>query len=197
MKLAFIDETFREPRPEATGYYQLSAVLVDGTEEAALRATVLGAVNHGETMHTSSYVAAGRSAQVHGFLDVIAGSTAWNLVVVTSGHTRDQESARQRVLTELLVVLEANKIRRVVTDSREQIVGRDPQARNKIDLATAARLRRRGLIDRHLSLTHAHDSDEPLLWVPDAVGWAFRQQELRNNSAYWEHVEAVATVHRL
>lgn len=202
-KLAFFDETIRDPTRDVKGYYQLTAALVDGPEVADLRrATVAAAPAQG--FHASNLAAHGQATAVELMLQHVAESPCWNLITVchtseavATGAGPSQEEARQRCLAVLLEQVDRFKIGQVVADSREAIVGRDPQARNRKDQATLQELRRQRRVDRHMTLRHMHDSDEQLLWVPDAVGWAFRQQELRGNGHYWQLVASVTTVHRL
>lgn len=195
-KVAFFDETFRDPTSSVAGYYQLTAALVDGPEVSQLRRTTVAAAP-AQGFHASNLAASGQAADVEAMLRHVAGSPCWNLITVTAGHSHNQEGARQSCLEVLLEQIDRFKIRHVVADSREAIVGKDPQARNRKDQATLRGLRQQQRVDRHMTLRHVHDSTEQLLWVPDAVGWAFRQQELRGDNHYWQFVASITTVHRV
>jgi hypothetical protein len=72
--------------------------------------------------------------------------------------------------------------------------GSDPQARNKKDLETRRRLIVADKISRNMRMTHRHDYQEQLLWVPDAVGWAHRRHLLLGDSQLWLRVEGVTQV---
>jgi hypothetical protein len=43
-------------------------------------------------------------------------------------------------------------------------------------------------------MTHRHDRDEQLLWVPDAAGWAHRRHRLAADSDLWLKVEPITQV---
>lgn len=195
--MAFLDETSRDPTAERGGYYQLTAVLVDDPSVTYLRtATTATAPNNG--FHASDLNHQRRHAEIESMLHhVAAADSSWSLVVTTYrfGSRAEQEPARARCLREMLTEADKQQVRHLVLDSREATSG-DPQARNKHDLATLAGLRSAGQVSRHMTLEHKHDDAEPLLWIPDAVGWAFRAAELRGDSRYWDIVCDVTTVLR-
>jgi hypothetical protein len=197
-KRAFIDETFRDPGTADSGYYQLTAVIIDTVDAGAMRTAVRG-VLPGEIFHTSALANAGQHAAVDRMLTTVAAEPCWNLITVTAGHLlkSEQEDARQRCMAEMLRRINQHKITHVVADSREANVGRDPHVRNRLDQATLRSLRETGEVNRHMTLAHLHDWAEPLLWVPDAVGWAYRQHRLRDNPYFWQQVSAVTTVHEV
>lgn len=127
-------------------------------------------------------------------LDLVCDAPCFNLVVVRNEHRINQERARQECLERLLIELNGQKIFSLTLDSRESIVGTDPQVRNKKDLATRRRLTTAGNISRNMRMTHCHDHQEQLLWVPDAVGWAHRRHLLLGDSELWLRVEGVTQV---
>jgi len=195
-KFAFVDETFRDPSSSVTAYYQLTALLVEDSEVSSLRAATV-AIAPASGFHASVLANRGDELAVEKMLQHSA-ETGWHVVVVSAEHHGiGQEVARQRCLATLLEHVDQQKITRVVADSRLAIVGRDPQARNKYDLATLVALRRQQTVSRHLTLTHESGKNEQLLWLPDAVGWAFRQQELRGRQDFWDYVSGVTTVIRI
>jgi hypothetical protein len=199
--MAFIDETTRGPNEgNGPGYYQLTAALIDGPGVSALRAATVAVAPAG--FHASELARRGDEAAVLAMLEhVAAAEECWNLVAMTYQYRTngEQEMARQACLRLLLAEIDAQKIGHVVLDSREVLADRggDLQRRNKIDLSTLADLRKSGAVDRHMTMSHVHDSQESLLWLPDAVGWAFRQQELRQDNTYFKVVAGVTTVHRI
>lgn len=150
-KIAFVDETFMDAHGRTPGYYQLSAALVDGTSAATLRSETLRVAPRGG-FHASALARAGREGDVEAMLQHVAASDCWNLVVVTVGHLGKSEPARQHCLGALLRLLDGQKITHVVADSREAIIGRDPQARNRIDLSTLRSLRAAGHVSRHMTM---------------------------------------------
>jgi hypothetical protein len=197
-KLALIDETVRDPGRTGNGYYQLTAALVDGPAVSLLRVDTLAVAPAGG-FHASELAARQQHHAVDRMLHhVVRREECWSLIAVTEAYRRrgEQEQARARCLTELLVRIDASGISHVVVDSRE-VLGPDPESRNRNDLATLAALRRSGRVNRHMTLEHKHDSHEPVLWLPDAVGWAFRQHELRSIDRFWTLVSGATTVCRL
>jgi len=201
MSTAFIDETTRGPNERnGPGYYQLTAALIDGAGVMALRAATSALAPTG--FHASELASQGQQSAVIDMLEhVAAAQECWSLVAATYAYRTNgqQETARQSCLRLLLGEIDRQKIREVVLDSREVAAERkvDPQRRNKRDLATLVELRRSGAVSRNMTMRHVHDSQESLLWLPDAVGWAFRQQELRADDTYFKLVAGVTTVHHI
>lgn len=195
-RLAFVDESFKDASGRTPGYYQLAAALVDGASVSTLRVeTVAAAPRQG--FHASTLANRGRQRDVESMLDHVARSESWNVIVVTAGHLGSSEPARQRCLASMLELMDGQKITHVIADSREATLGNDPQARNRVDLTTLKTLRTSGAVSRHMTLAHEHDNREPLLYIPDAVGWAYRQYALRSNPHYWGYVSSVSTVHQV
>ncbi len=198
-KLALIDETVRDPGKTGDGYYQLTAALIDGPAVSLLRTDTVAVAPPGG-FHASKLAAQKQHVAVDRMLQHVAGrEECWSLIAVTDAYRlrSEQEQARQRCLTELLGRIHDSGISHVVVDSREAVVGTDPEARNRHDRGTLAALRRSGRVNRHMTLEHKHDRKEPLLWLPDAVGWAFRQYELRSIDRFWSLVSGTTTVCRL
>jgi hypothetical protein len=195
---AFIDETVRDPKPDTRGYYQLTAALIDGPAVSSLRTSTRAAAPPGG-FHASA-LAQTQVADVDRMLQHIADTPdCWNLIAATYKYEvkGQQETARRSCLERLLLDIDRSKISHVVVDSREANIGKDPEARNRNDQRTLARLRSAGHVSRHMTLEHKHDEHEPLLWLPDAAGWAFRQNELRGNPRFWDLVSDATTVYRL
>ena len=80
--------------------------------------------------------------------------------------TEKQETARQQVMASLLADLVALGCRRIVIESRHYIQN-DKERRA---IATAVRL---GHAPEDLVYDHMRAHEEPLLWIADAVAWAY------------------------
>lgn len=195
LRQAFGDETFRDPRPSQglPGYYQIAAVLVEGDDLAAFRNEVQGHAVNGE-FKASELANAGNRQAVADLLDFVAEAPCFSIVVIRNEHPLSQEAARQQCVERVLIEASSQKVFGVTLDSREANIGPDPEVRNKKDLATRRRLVASGQVDRNLRLEHRHDRQEPVLWVPDAVGWAHRRHLLIGDSELWEKVESVTRV---
>ncbi|WP_157695205.1 hypothetical protein [Nakamurella panacisegetis] len=191
---AFVDETFRDwhpSQPRELGYYQLTGAVLNQAAFAACRNGIAKIAPGG--FHATELVHQGRESVVETMLEHIAGTVDCTLITLTTDSQRKLEPSRQRCLEELLVQLHAKTVTLVIADSREAI-GPDPEVHNRRDVRTFNKLQRAGAIHAQMRLRHQHDSHESLLCVPDAVGWAFRQNVLRGNARYWDVVKAQSTV---
>lgn len=186
--------------PAAMGFYSLAAVLVERSSPATLpllRAELLqevDAANRG-AWHT---VRSGRReefGQIHATLDFIASRVAWQVVAVDVPVTSAAEAAlaRRRCLGALLEAVcgLGNNAKIVVMDTRDRTLD---GAQDRQDLKTAHHLRERGRIGKPVTLVHANDEREPLLWMADTVAWALQRALVRDETQWWEHGREVASV---
>ncbi|MDQ1741942.1 MAG: hypothetical protein QOE23_281 [Pseudonocardiales bacterium] len=165
-RYAFADETFRDPRrgQGQPGYYQLAAVLVEGGDVWQFRNDIRAQAGAAGEFKASTLADRGNRQAVADMLDLVCNAPCFNLLVVRNNHQINQERARQECLERLLIELYGQKVFSLTLDSRESIVGPDPQVRNKKDFETRRRLVSAGSIDRNLRMTHLHDYEEQLLW---------------------------------
>ena len=191
---AFVDETVRDwnrSRPSQPGYYQLTAAVLDQSAFAACRTGIIKIAPQG--FHATELARQQSETVVETMLEHIAGTVDCTLITLTTSSQRNLEPSRQRCLEGLLLQLHAQSVTSVIADSREAL-GPDPQIRNRHDVQTFNRLQRAGAIHAQMRLKHQHDSHESLLCIPDAVGWAFRQNLLRGNPRYWDVIKLQTTV---
>lgn len=87
------------------------------------------------------------------------------VVIGTPVARSNPERARRKCLEVLLLRLEAAGVGQVWLENRQS-------ALNKRDAKTVLFLRGAQLLSRHLRLDFAHPSEEPMLWLPDAVAGA-------------------------
>lgn len=194
---AFVDETFRDASPATSGrgYYQLAAALLEDDDVDAVRKRLATDFGQNGPFKASNLGQNTTGLEIVGdMLDAIVDVGCFSLVVVRHDHQIGQEIARQDCVKQLLRECESQSIRNVVLDSREAVIGPDPEVRNKKDLRTRTELARNGLVHRSMRVTHLHDDQEPLLWIPDAVGWAHRRHLLLGDSAMWDRVESMVRV---
>lgn len=95
-------------------------------------------------------------------LSAIATLETSTVIYVASD--RSQSAARAAILGTMVPDLHRRGVNRLVLDSREGLDGKD-----RATIHRAVRLSR---IDG-FSYVHQHSASEPLLWVPDAVAWAW------------------------
>ena len=96
----------------------------------------------------------------------IASCQVRHLVVVGRPlDARKQERARRLCLEALLIELHRWGVTRVVVEGRK--AAQDTRDRRMVDA-----VRSKGLISREVRLEFLRASDEPLLWIPDAVAGA-------------------------
>jgi len=169
--VAFLDESYvftrdgsREP------LYVLAAVLIDSHQVESARERARQVVRPAATYHSTDLYHAGQVAKVDAMLEHVRDHAGWSVVAVQSPFAGHADAARQECLRVLLVELSSRKVRRMVLDSRYQPRAADPRKHDKADERTARQLRQSGQIDRSTTISHATDTAEPLLWLPDAGG---------------------------
>ncbi len=97
----------------------------------------------------------------------LVGELSLSNMVVTATRldSRRQERARRKCLQMLVHQLVADDVQHVWLESRDRIG-------NQRDLAMIASLRTTGALPPSIRVDHARPSEEPLLWVADAVAGA-------------------------
>jgi hypothetical protein len=153
---AFVDESARGER------YLLTAVLVPTRDLASAARQVRAVFPRGNRRtHLSAENAGRRQAILKGYasLDITAH------VVIARHLGRDDQPTRDACLDELVKRAVEWQVGVLVLDSR----GSD---RDHRDRRCIARLLRRWEDPYDLHYTHRGSRDEPLLCLPDAIGWA-------------------------
>lgn len=94
---------------------------------------------------------------------------------VTVYTRRNPEPERQRCLASALSVVAGSKVDAIVVDSRSGALGgRRLEGLDRQDRTTVRRLIRSSHLPPKTNLSFWRDRDEPLLWLPDVVGWTVR-----------------------
>lgn len=189
---AFIDETYRPAKDPRPGYYQLTAAIIKVSQAAPCRLAILDLIP-GELFHASVMANEGRTELVQQMLDHAASTPYLHLITVKREHSDTPESARQACLAHLLQRIDKYSVISIVADTRNNLRQKTEQLDTK-DENTFRANKKNGLLSRNLTLTHKSNSQEGLLALPDAVGWAFRQHALRGNPEYWDQVSDITTV---
>ncbi len=150
---AFVDESQRGP-------YLVSAVLIDPRELAETRTRLRAMLLSGQRR---LHFAQERPSRRRSLLSAMSGLS---VRVRLYESTEKEEIARQLSMARLLADLVAMRGQRVVIESREASL--DLRERRQIAMAVQAGTAPASLVYNHL---RAHE--EPLLWVADAVAWAY------------------------
>ena len=150
---AFIDESVRRDR------YLVCASVIDGHELVAARQALRALLRPGQRRIHFNSESHGRRRRI---LDVVASLDVAS--VICSAYGRDQVEARAAALHVVVAHLLRQGVRRIVLETRQ---GQDERDRAVIREAAGR--------SPASELSYAHESPriEPLLWVPDAVAWAW------------------------
>ncbi len=171
---AFIDESIRRDR------YLICASVIDARNLTVTRQALRSLLSAGQRrIHFNSESDSRRRR----FLSEIASLEVANIICSASG--RDQVGARAAALHEVVVHLRRCGVRRLVLETRQGQDHRDRAVIRQVVTPDSATV---------FSYTHQTPRSEPLLWVPDAVAWAWgrggawrrRLRELRLVSREWE-----------
>lgn len=151
---AFVDESQRGPR------YLMGAALIDPRDLAAARARLRAMLLPGQRrLHFNQERPPRRRSLLSAMSDL-------DVRVRLYESTEKQETARQQVMASLLADLIDLECRRIV------IEGRNYSQNDKERRAIAAAIRL-GHAPEDLVYDHMRAHEEPLLWVADAVAWAY------------------------
>jgi hypothetical protein len=150
----FVDESVRGQQ------YLVSAALVDPSDLARLRKELRNLLLPGQReLHFQE-----KPQRRRQLADRIVAAGATVTVYTACCHDGD-ETARRRCLRQLAHDLITSGAHRLVLDSRE---GRDVLDARTLRTTLGAQPSRGGLAYEHLDSTQ-----EPLLWIPDALGWCY------------------------
>ena len=197
--VALLDESYRytPSRPveaSADDFYVLAAVILDGHTLEEARSAALDVVETGTNFHATDLWHQGDVATLHRMLEHVRDEAGWNVVAIESPYAGHADRARQACLRRLLIELNARGVRHVCADSRYQPKAKDPEKHDKADLRTLRELRSARLVDRQMTMRHAADADEPLLWLPDGVAWAVRRALAVEDNEHFEIVRDVTSL---
>ena len=151
---AFVDESQRGPR------YLMGAALIDPRDLAAARARLRAMLLPGQRrLHFNQERPPRRRSLLSAMSDL-------DVRVRLYVSTEKEEIARRLSMAYLLADLVAMRGQRVVIESRETSL--DVRERRQIAMAVQA-----GDAPANLVYDHMRGHEEPLLWVADAVAWAY------------------------
>lgn len=190
--VAFLDESYNFARDGSREpLYVLAAVLVAGHDVDPARQRVRRLIAPAIRYHSTELARSGHTYQIHHMLTHLRDDAERSVVAIQSPFNGHANQARQACLRQLLIELSSLTVRRVVLDTRYQPRARDPHKLDKQDAHTARELRAARLIDRQLSLSHASDATEPLLWLPDGVAWSVRRAMVAGDEEHFSIIRSV------
>ena len=153
MRHAFADESLRK------GQYLMCATSVPISEMQETRKALRRLRLSGQRRIHFTNESDSRRKSV---LTTLASLQASSSIYTVS--SRDQTAARKAILLKMVADLRTNGITRLVLDSRQV---QDQKDRSSIH----------AILDRHpdwvFEYSHQPSAHEPILWIPDAVAWAW------------------------
>lgn len=190
--VAYIDESYDTDLSHPQSFYILTAVVVESDQRNALRSGLVGLAGS-SYWHTSEAMRdpAGQS-QIHKLLDYLADETGSERCVVSvlqhiESGDETGDLAREQAFRKLFQELTPD-IRLFVLEQR-----RTNKARN-IDAAIKKRAIADGLCPQATQLLQISPGAEQLLWLPDLVCSAYRQQILGRDATYFEHIKGISQI---
>lgn len=149
---AFVDESIRGQR------YLMACVLVDARNLVEVRRSMTAFAGVGRRLHFHQELDSAR----RGALELIAAlPVRVTVAVCTRRHGVSEFEARDLCLAALVRELQSQAVLRLIIETRQD---------DRDDHRTILRTRE---AEPTLSFEHRSGSDEPILWVADAVAWAY------------------------
>lgn len=182
--LAFVDESFRSPSEAKDSFYILCATVIP-------RGNIFRVRNELRDLVGKSYFHAtelGRSDQGQMILRKVAHYLAKEvkpvlvLIEQLPKSDRDAETGRERATRALWKELSESELYVTGTVVYER---RMRGAQDASDLRILKTLKRLRLPGNQLNVLSAATKNEPLLWMPDLVAWAFRQAYDRADNSFF------------
>jgi hypothetical protein len=149
---AFVDESIRGQR------YLMACVLVHARHLTAVRRATAALVGDGRRLHFHQELASTRRMALELFATIPVSVT---IAVCARTHGVTEFNARDACLAEIVRQLQARSVPRLTIESRQD---------DSDDRRTIARSR---ASQPSLVFDHRQGSREPVLWIADAVAWAF------------------------
>ena len=151
---AFVDESVR-------GTYMICAVMIPASEVASARRVLRGLLKGSQgRLHMAKENVHNKKS----ILNQVSSMEVVAQVITISISGQSQRKARDKCLKSLVGQLLEMKVQRVVIESCDQ---------DKADLQVMGdELARLGAL-HVISIVHMRPHEEPLLWIPDVIGWAY------------------------
>ena len=194
--LAFIDESFMAPSQDPDSFYILGAVVVEKKKVFWLRGQMRELVGD-DYFHATEFGRKDYGRQIiRQLADLIARETTPVLVVMDQLQTSDVDAERARaiVTSKMFQELSEKEIYLTGTVVYER---RMRSGQHQSDLRIFKSLKRQKLPGNKLKVVGLASKNEPLLWAPDLLCWAFRQAYHSENPSYFQQLKKVAKVIRV
>lgn len=149
---AFVDESIRGQR------YLLACVLVETKDLSEVRAAVRSLAAERARLHFNKELDATRRSALALFATLPVRA---EIVECVRAHGMTEFLARDACLTTLVRRLQARGVSRMTIESRQD---------DRDDQRVISKVRR---VDSPLAFDHRMGSEEPLLWIADAIAWAY------------------------
>lgn len=196
--VAYIDETYNVDPRHGQRYYVMAAVVVQGDQAANVRAAIVGLAG-ASYWHTSEKLrsASGRQRTVE-LLEYLGDADGSEFAIVShetvvAPDDVDGEVARRRCLRALLSRLGHAP----AADDRVQLFileRRRENAQANRDAKTKAEALADGVVPATTRLLQVSPGDEQLLWLPDLVCSAYRQQVAHRDESLFGLVDHLTEV---
>lgn len=198
--VAFLDETYHLDRDGRERFYVMAAVVVAARDRDPLRSALDDIVPSG-WWHTSEQLRSeqGRADALRLLETLQAPEDACVIVdhAAVAATDDDDAQARHAALSRLLLALDRGEGQ---DEGRVGLaVAEEHRIRrvNNADRATRSSLLTTGRLTGPLGLVHASPGSEHLLWLPDLVCSAYRQERVRRDPGLLTPVRSLTTVIRL
>lgn len=195
--VALIDETYGTSNDERKQpFYLLTAVLVEREDLKTLRSSLESFETKAGFFHATEQFQQD-PAKLTDFLRHINASSVDSVVTVqTMIKDGNKNQARDDCLVRLSYELNrgVSPVQHLVLESLNQ--SSDP-GRNHQDQLVVKHAASRGLLGSEMSVSHASPYNEKLLWLPDVVSWAVRQELIHGNTQWVQNVETIRYVHAI
>ena len=193
--VAFIDETLGTSNDEhEQPFYLMTAVVVEREDLQNLRGTLEKYATEPGYFHATKQYGVD-SQKIKDFLQHINNSPVESVVTVqTTVQNDNYEQARDDCLVRLAFELDrgADPVQHLIVESLNQS---SHPGRNHKDQLVLQESANRGVIGSEMSISHTSPYKEKLLWLPDVVSWAVRQELVRGNTEWVQNVDNVRYVH--
>lgn len=194
--LAFLDESFRTASEDHESFYILCAVVVDRAEVVSFRRELENLAN-AVRWHTTEMGRSDEGRQkIRRMARLIASYS--KVVIALSSHLQETdragELARSTLTKKLLDDLAENHMYSTGTVVYEKRVPGEMRVR---DEALFTEIAKGDSPASRLTFWGLASKNEPLLWAPDLVAWAFRQAYDKGDESFFQDLEKCTTVLKL
>jgi hypothetical protein len=194
--LAFMDASFMSPAQDPDSFYILGAVVVEKTKVFSLR-NQIRAIVADDYFHATEFGRKDFGRQIiRQLADLLARETRCVLVVMEQldKADKDAEAARELVTRRMFAELSDSEIYLTGTVVYER---RMRSGQDLSDRRIFKTLKARGLPGSKLNVVGVATKQEPLLWAPDLLCWAFRQAYREENPSYFQQLKKTAKIIRI